>query len=98
MRMNNTGVKTSTSPRRVRRLLSAAFALALAASFIGSGVVGLFRTQAVGLARSVIVEFKADPGAVWKAKLEKSGQRVSDEQLQQYRASVNAQQNQFLEE
>src|SRR5215203_5325321 len=53
---------------------------------------------ALGLARSVIVEFKADPGAVWKAKMEKSGQKVSAEQLQQYRASVNAQQNQFLEE
>src|SRR5829696_8801153 len=98
MRMNSHKVTSSASPRRVRRLLNAAFALALAASFIGSGFAGLFRTQAAGLARSVIVEFKADPGAVWKAKLEKAGQKVSDEQLQQYRASVTAQQNQFLEE
>ncbi|HEX6185148.1 MAG TPA: S8 family serine peptidase [Pyrinomonadaceae bacterium] len=96
--MNNPKVTSSAAPRRVRRLLNAAFALVLAASFIGSGVVGLFRTQAAGLARSVIVEFKADPGAVWKARLEKSGQSVSDEQLQQYRASVTAQQNSFLEE
>ena len=98
MRMNKPKVTSSASPRRVRRLLNTVFALALAASFIGSGFAGLFRTQAAGLARSVIVEFKADPGAVWKAKLEKSGQRVSDEQLRQYRASVTAQQNSFLEE
>src|SRR5919112_1923747 len=98
MRMNDTRVKTSASPRRVRRLVGAAFALLAAASFVGAGLAGLFRTQAAGLARSVIVEFKADPGAVWKAKLEKSGQRVSDEQLRQYRASVTAEQNSFLEE
>src|SRR5215212_2862501 len=98
MRINSHKVTSSASPRRVRRLLNAAFALALAASFIGSGLAGLFRTQAAGLARSVIVEFKADPGAVWKARLEKSGQRVSDEQLQQYRAGVTAQQNSFLAE
>jgi subtilisin family serine protease len=98
MRMNSHKVTSPASPRRVRRLLNAAFALALAASFIGSGFAGLFRTQAAGLARSVIVEFKADPGAVWKAKLEKSGRRVSDEQLRQYRASVTAQQDSFLEE
>src|SRR5919112_932753 len=98
MRMNKPGVEISASPRRVRRLLSATLALALAASFVGSAFNGLFKAQAAGLARSVIVEFKADPGAVWKAKTEKTGQRVSDEQLQQYRASVNAQQNQFLEE
>jgi subtilisin family serine protease len=79
-------------------LLNAAFALVLAASFCASNFAGLFRAQAAGLARSVIVEFKADPGAVWKAKLEKSGQKVSDEQLQQYRASVTAQQNSFLAE
>ena len=98
MRMNKPKVKISASPRRTRRFLSAAFAFVVAASFIGSGVAGLFRAQAAGLARSVIVEFKADPGAVWKAKLEKSGQKVTDEQLQQYRASLTAQQDSFLEE
>ncbi|HEY0172007.1 MAG TPA: S8 family serine peptidase [Pyrinomonadaceae bacterium] len=98
MRMNNPGVKISASPRRVRRLLNAALALALAASFVGSAFGGLFRAQAAGLARSVIVEFKADPGAVWKAKIEKSGRRVSDEQLRQYRASITSAQDRFLEE
>ncbi len=98
MRTNNHGVNASASPRRVRRLSSAALALALAASLLGTAFAGLFRAQAAGLARSVIVEFKAEPGAVWKARLEKSGQKVSDEQLQQYRAGVHAQQNSFLEE
>src|SRR5215204_7265324 len=98
MRTNNPEVNSSASPRRVRRILVAALALALAATFAASSFAGLFRAQAAGLARSVIVEFKADPGAVWKAKMEKSGQKVSAEQLQQYRASVTAQQNQFLEE
>src|SRR5688572_17230141 len=96
--MNDPGVNTYAAPRRVRRLSSAALALVLAASLLGSAFAGLFSAQAAGLARSVIVEFKAEPGAVWKARLEKSGQKVSDEQLQQYRAGVNAQQNQFLEE
>ncbi|MET0626174.1 MAG: S8 family serine peptidase [Pyrinomonadaceae bacterium] len=96
--MNKTGVKISASPRRVRRLLNVALALALAASFVGSAFNGLFRAQAAGLARSVIVEFKADPGAVWKSRMEKTGQRVSDEQLRQYRASLTSAQDRFLEE
>ena len=98
MRMNSPRVNSSASPRRVRRLVYAALALVLVASFVNTVFVGLFHAQAAGLARSVIVEFKADPGAVWKAKLEKTGQKVSTEQLQQYRASVTAQQNSFLEE
>src|SRR5215216_2558860 len=98
MRMNNPGVNSSASPRRVRRLLGAAFAVVLATSFVAASFAELFRAQAAGLARSVIIEFKADPGAVWKARLEKSGRKVSAEQLQQYRAQVTAQQNQFLEE
>jgi subtilisin family serine protease len=96
--MNNPEVKFSAAPRRARRLLRAACALALAASFIGSAFAGLNRAEAAGLARSVIVEFKAEPGAVWKARQEKSGRRVSDEQLRQYRAAVTAQQDSFLEE
>src|SRR5215212_1091965 len=98
MRLNNHEVSSSASPRRVRRVLGAAFALVLAAAFVGSNFAGLFRARAAGLARSVIVEFKADPGAVWKARLEKSDQKVSNEQLQQYRAGVTAQQNSFLAE
>src|SRR5215216_4873633 len=98
MRMNKAKVNSSASLHRVRRLLVAAFALLLAASFVASSFAGLFRARAAGLARSVIVEFKADPGAVWKAKLEKSGRKVSDEQLQQYRSSLTAQQNSFLAE
>ncbi|HEX8191083.1 MAG TPA: S8 family serine peptidase [Pyrinomonadaceae bacterium] len=96
MRMNKPKVNSSAPPRL--RILNAAFALVLAASFAGPSFAGLFRARAAGLARSVIVEFKADPGAVWKAKLEKSGRTVSDEQLQQYRATLTAQQDSFLEE
>jgi subtilisin family serine protease len=96
--MNNPKVGSCASPRRVRRLLTAACSAALAAAFVCSAFAGLFRTEAAGLARSVIVELKAEPGAVWKARMERSGRSVSDEQLRQYRASVTAQQDQFLEE
>jgi subtilisin family serine protease len=73
-------------------------ALALMFALINSMFVGFFKAAASGIARSVIVEFKTDPGAVWKAKLEKSGQSVSNDQLQAYRNSVTAEQNQFLEQ
>ncbi|HEX7313418.1 MAG TPA: S8 family serine peptidase [Pyrinomonadaceae bacterium] len=98
MRTTVPEVNHSASRRRVRRVASVVLAFALAASFVASNFAGLFGARAAGLARSVIVEFKADPGAVWKAKLEKTGQKVSDAQLQQYRASINAQQDRFLEE
>ena len=78
------------------------FAGLLASALVLAGLVYFnFYAAAVdasGITDSVIVEFKADPGAVWKAKLEKSGGKVSDEQLQQYRASVTAEQDSFLEE
>jgi subtilisin family serine protease len=73
-------------------------ALVMMLALINSMLVGLVRTEAAGIARSIIIEFKTDPAAVWKAKLEKSGQQVSDEQLQAYRNSVTAEQNQFLEQ
>src|SRR5687768_4545649 len=83
---------------RPGRRFFAACALALAATLCASTFGPLFRARAAGVAHAVIVEFKADPGAVWKAKMEKAGQRVSDEQLQSYRDSLTAQQNQFLEQ
>lgn len=45
---------------------------------------------------SLIVELKGDPAAVYKAKAEKSGASVSDEQLQTYRNQLRASQDQFL--
>jgi len=52
--------------------------------------------DASGISRSVIVELKDDRAAVWKAKTEKSGGSVSGEQLQNYRNSLKAKQDQFI--
>ena len=54
------------------------------------------RASASGGTVSVIVEFKDDPGAVYQAKAAKSGQTVSQEGLQAYRASLTAKQDEFL--
>lgn len=45
---------------------------------------------------SVIVELRDDPGAVYKARIEKSGVSVSSAQVQAYRDSLRAKQDQFL--
>ncbi|HET6892846.1 MAG TPA: S8 family serine peptidase, partial [Pyrinomonadaceae bacterium] len=45
---------------------------------------------------SVIVELKDEPAAVYKARAEKSGQAVSNEQLQAYRDQLRASQDAFL--
>ena len=47
---------------------------------------------------SVIVQFKDDPAAVYKARTEKSGAKVSAEQLQAYRDQLRVSQDQFLSE
>nr|MBA3766228.1 S8 family serine peptidase [Acidobacteriota bacterium] len=46
---------------------------------------------------TVIVEFRDEPAAVYKAKSEKSGAAVSDEALQNYRGGLRARQDQFLQ-
>ena len=55
-------------------------------------------TQASGLTgmESVIVQLKDDPAAVYRAKIQKSGGSVSDQQLQSYRNGLRASQDQFL--
>lgn len=73
-------------------------ALVMMLALINSMLVGFTRTEAAGVARSIIVELKTEPAAVWKARMEKSGQQVTDEQLQAYRNSVTSEQNQFLEQ
>jgi subtilisin family serine protease len=98
MKRNKITVKSNRSRRRALGLRAAAFALALAAVLLNTPLSGPARVEAGGVARSVIVEFKAEPGAVWKARMEKSGQPVSDDQLRQYRASLTAAQDQFLGE
>lgn len=45
---------------------------------------------------SVIVELNDDPGAMYKARLEKAGGSVSEDQLQAYRGQLQAKQDQFL--
>jgi subtilisin family serine protease len=45
---------------------------------------------------SLIVELRDDPAAVYKAKVQKAGGSVSEEQLQAYRDRVRASQDQFL--
>jgi subtilisin family serine protease len=53
---------------------------------------------ASGGTASIIVQFREDPAAVYKARAEKSGAKVSDEQLQAYRDQLRAGQDQFLNE
>jgi subtilisin family serine protease len=64
-------------------------ALALSIPFIRSHAVN------TGMV-SVIVQLKGDPGAVYRAKAQKSGGTVSDQQLQAYRDQLKASQDQFL--
>ncbi|HUQ31014.1 MAG TPA: S8 family serine peptidase [Pyrinomonadaceae bacterium] len=45
---------------------------------------------------SLIVELSGDPAAVYKAKVQKAGGSVSDDQLQAYRDQLRATQDQFL--
>src|ERR1700730_1782436 len=46
--------------------------------------------------QSVIVQLRDDPAAVYKAKIQKAGGSVSDEQLQSYRDGLRASQDQFM--
>ncbi len=54
--------------------------------------------SADGGAASVIVELRDDPAAVYKARTEKSGGKVTPEQLQAYRDQLRVNQDQFLNE
>ncbi len=53
-------------------------------------------TSASGIARSVIIELRDDPGAVWKARTEKAGGQVSAQDLQAYRDTLKGKQDQLL--
>src|SRR5436190_5743044 len=54
------------------------------------------RASAELLSSSVIVQFKQDPAAVYKAKTESTGGTVSTEQLQAYRNQLRTNQDEFL--
>ena len=77
--------------RFLRFFAGAAIAATLLAVpfMISSAVV---RTNTV----SVIVEFRDDPGAVYAAKLKRSGALPSNDQVQTYRNDLTAAQDQFL--
>jgi subtilisin family serine protease len=70
--------------------LSAFLASFIYFGFYSNGV------DASGVADSVIVQLKDEPAAVWKARQQKAGNTVTDEQLQAYRNSITAKQNDFL--
>jgi subtilisin family serine protease len=98
MRSNRQKSQRVQQRSQAGRGMVAICALAIMLALINSMFFGFIKTEAAGIARSVIIEFKTEPGAVWKARLERSGQTVSDEQLQAYRNSVTSEQNQFLEQ
>src|ERR1700674_2871069 len=62
----------------------------------------LYRTRSAtataGNMVSVIVELRDDPGAVYKAKAQKTGQVISDDALQTYRNQLKAGQDKFLKD
>src|SRR5262245_47723444 len=75
--------------------------LSLAALLIAAFVISIYftRTSQASLdtgSQSVIVQLKDDPAAVYRAKLQKSGGTVSDQQLQAYRDQLRASQDEFL--
>lgn len=65
-------------------------------AIVATAALAIGAAFAVAPTTTVIVELAADPGAVYKARLEQNGQSVSDAQLEQYRAQLVAQQNALL--
>lgn len=78
---------------KARTLLAAFVLLAATAALIDRSGTGSVHA---GGSTTVIVELRDDPGAVYKAKTEKSGGSVSQEQLAAYRAGLRARQDEFL--
>jgi len=75
--------------------------LSLAALLIAAFVISIYLTQTSRASlntgsQSVIVQLKDDPAAVYRAKLQKNGGSVSDQQLQAYRDQLRASQDEFL--
>jgi subtilisin family serine protease len=93
--------KNTAQKSHINNRFLGAFTFVSALMFVAVLFVSVFtdlfsKAEASGIAKSVIVELKDDPAAVWKAKTEKSAGAVSDEQLQNYRNSLKAKQDQFL--
>jgi subtilisin family serine protease len=83
-----------------RSLLRFFAALVLATALVAAAFIwqkGLSETASASAAPvSVIIELNGDPGAVYKAKSEKAGHSVSVDELQSYRATLTAKQDQLL--
>src|SRR5688572_30140650 len=78
---------------KARTLLAALVLLTTIAVLINrDGTVSVH----AGGSTAVIVELRDDPGAVYKARTEKSGGSVSQEELQGYRNNLRARQDEFL--
>src|SRR3954464_11053752 len=78
---------------KIRPVLTALLLLAVAAFLLSrSPMVSV----SADTSTSVIVELKDDPAAVYKAKTEKAGAKVSNDQLQSYRNQLSARQDEFL--
>ena len=78
---------------RLRSILTAIILLAAVAMLL---IQTTTKPVTASNAVSVIVELRDDPGAVYRAKAEKSGSSVSSDQVQAYRDGLRAKQDQFL--
>src|SRR5882672_1847198 len=79
----------------MRRFLKIA---ALAVIIAGLLAIPMFISRAdAGATVAVIVQLRDDPGAVYKARTEKSGGSVSQDQLKAYRDQLSARQDAFLQ-
>lgn len=82
---------------RMRSIVAGLATLAILVGLMLSPMTDLIvSVAAAGVQRSVIIQLKDDPAAVWMAKQKKAGKTVSDAQLATYRASLKAKQDQFL--
>ncbi len=78
------------------------FRLALMLFLLIAGLVFALRNTGASHASSntgttsVIVELKGDPAAVYKAKIQRAGGNISNEQLQSYRNQLSVSQDQLL--
>lgn len=81
---------------------STTFRLTLAIVILAVVATAIYRVESTQatlnvVTTSVIVELRDDPGAVYRAKQQKAGNTVSDQQLQAYRDQLRVSQDQFLQ-
>src|SRR5678816_2475636 len=86
---------TSMQPRRRDRYFLLLAASLFAIAFLVNNRITTSASADLQTA-SVIVQFKQDPAAVYKAKTEGAGGTVSQDQLQAYRDQLRGNQDQFL--